>query len=279
MSHSNEQQPISVSEISLADKKERRKPGRKARLLALAGVAVSLAGGLSACNSAGAVPVPSQPVSVGIETATPKTEVVDQAEVQKKKYEAYIASFGIPAGQFTTPEAVTTEFVAQYSKFLNAGINGESYDPTDWYSVSLDSTEVAMKAKYDTPIMEKVFTSSASGVDLTTNIEKSLRQTNIEIGFNTQGLTDPARRYVMDLELVGAPSITPIDSSSFIADTTLRETDNGNLNIGPNQLKAGKPAQTDITRFDELTFKLDPTTNSWKVDRDTFTKAMEVNSK
>ena len=281
MSHSTEQQPISVSEASLADRKERqrRKPGRKARIVALSGVAIALAGGLTACNNADAAPVPGNSVSVGVETATPNTEVADQAEIQKQKYEAYIASFGIPAGQFTTPEAVTTEFVAQYSKYLNAGISGESYDPTDWYSVGLDSTETTVKAKYDTPIMEKIFTASASGVDLTTNIENGLRATTIEVGFNTKGITDPTLRYALNVELIGTPVILPVDSSTFIADTTLHETDNGNLNIGPDQLKAGEPAQIDITRFDEFTFKLDSTTSSWKVDRDTFTKAMEINSK
>lgn len=281
MNRSSEQQPNTSCDASMVDDTERRGPGpgRRARILVALGAATALAGGLTACTSAGAAPDPRPSAGVGAETAKSSAEATHQAEVQKAKYEAYIASFGIPADKFTTPAAVVTEFVAQYARFWNSGISGESYDPTDWYSVHLDGTEAAMKAKYDVPIMGELFTSSASGTELTNNIESSLRQSNIEIGFNTQGLTDPARRYAMNLELVGAPSVMPIDSSNFVVRATIHETDNGNLNIGPNQLKAGKPAQVDITRFDELTFKLDPTTGTWKVDRDVFSKPMEVNSK
>ena len=246
---------------------------------AVIALGVSAAGALVACSPASGdelkpgTSVSETTPSSNTETTSPAVETDAQKEAAAEaKFEALVATFGASADKYTDPVAVVNKSNVDYQNLLNAGVDDVYMSSSD-----KDGFVATIQAKYDQAILPKMFTNSASGQELSSNIEGSLRTEVIHAKFATLGIEDPARFYKFSMDIVGIPEITPVDATTFIADVVTHETDNGKLNIGPNQIANGMPAQTDIMRYDHIVYKL--VNGVWLKDSDIFNKPMENNSK
>lgn len=253
-----------------------RKKSRKGLFLAVGAstlLALGIGVGLKSMNNTDEKvphvgPVATAPIAVKTEQAPPTSSETTRTVEAKKSLETFFASFDISADKYKTPEAVTVAYIDRHSKWLNTGLTVGQY--SDLYETDVKGMVSAVESKYDTEIINKLYTGSEAGRSLASSIQTGLRTAVIQEFWMSESRSDK-NLYEFKDELTSAKLVSS-DNADFAKATTFtvraisRGTDNGNLNVAQNRIEHGVAAQIDITRDDLVTFALDSATNTWKVD-------------
>lgn len=193
-------------------------------------------------------------------------EIEQEIEAQKN-YNEFIESFNIERDSNATFDQVVSTYVENYEKWMNAGL-------TLQYDMTLMTGEQKMiddvQNKFDTQIIERMFTDSGTARSLANDYEKSLRLAILQSFWISTG--DPESTpykwsaELLNVQIIESDSENAQEATTFVARVDMHFTDNGNENLAALRRDHGQPEQIDVTRHEDITFVLNPSTNTWEID-------------
>lgn len=279
----------------------KERSGRRSRhtlrqKLAGAGLAVVATLSVGACNDSEviasntntppSVSATENPSEVSPDPTTPSPSETSpnpsETEAPQESFSEFIDSFSIEAGDHTTAESIVTEYVENEAKWQNAGLTAQP----DISYISVDSDVVVSEVTSrfssdgapDSLITSQLFTDSAEAASARDRIQKVRDAAILEYWISiNRGDEVPFEAFneLLKSEVV----LGSVEAGMFVVNADIHATDNGNLNVGPNRIANGQPAQTDMILHSQLVFILNSETGTWEVDRITEYAETENNSK